>query len=1074
MLRHSRGLVGNLYFLWLLFSLVANFTWAQSETATVSGQVVDPSGLNVTGAQVKLVDIDRDTSTSATTNNSGLYTFPSVRPGRYRIAVTAAGFKVVNVTGVTVNVQDHLEQNFKLVVGSISESITVEGGAPLVETESAAVSTVVDRQFAENLPMNGRSFQTLIQLTPGVVLTTSTALDSGQFSVNGQRAASNYWMVDGVSANIGIGTGGNPGNGFAGSVGSFGALGGTNSLVSVDALEEFRVLTSTYAPEFGRTPGGQISIVTRSGTNLLHGSAFDYFRNDVLDANNWFNGYTNDPALPKAEERQNDFGGTLGGPVAKDRAFFFLSYEGIRLRLPQTLLSSVPDLNARSLALPSLQPYLKAFPVPNGTDNESEGVADFNASYSNRSTLDAYSLRLDDKLRENVALFGRYDYSPSEIDLRGSGGGSLNTVSPSRITTQTATFGLTWLLSSSMSDDLRLNYSRTRSQSYFVLDSFGGAVPLTALPLPNSYNVRNASFSLDIFSLANGFLTEGQGADNLQRQINVVDSLTLQRGSHSLKFGIDFRRLTPFYGPSLYSQSPLFLDVPSAEIGSLEYSFNTSNRSATILLRNLGAFAQDSWKIIPRLTLTYGIRWDVDFSPASLDGPSLVAVRGYDPSDLSNLTVAAQGTPPFNTAYGNVAPRLGIAYQVSTGPNWLTVLRGGFGIFFDLATSEVGNTFNASYPFEGFNLIPGPPLGGTATFPLTSAEASPPAIALSAQSQIAAFNPNLRLPYTMQWNVSIEQALGTREALSASYIGSAGRRLIQSAYVYAPNPSLGSADLIDNTAASDYNALQIQFHRPLSHGLQTLASYTWSHSIDDGSAGSYGNAANTGVPTLNPSANRGPSDFDIRNAFSAAVTYDIPFRKSSGLGVRVLGGWSLDNVIQARSGSPVNVYDGLFYKLLNGSTQIRPDVVPNIPLYLYGSQYPGGKALNNTPNQGGAGCIGPFCPPPTNGSGIPLRQGDLGRNALRGFSAKQWDLAIHRDIPIRESLKAQFRAEMFNVLNHPNFGPPVSDFSQPNFGLSTVMLAQSLGGGNLGGGGFSPLYQVGGPRSIQLALKIIF
>src|SRR5580700_1607106 len=199
--------VANYFFSWLLFSLVANFTWAQSETATVSGQVVDPSGLNLTGAQVKLVDIDRDTSTSVATNSAGLYMFPSVRPGRYRMAVTAAGFKVVNVTDVTVNVQDHLEQNFTLVVGSVSESITVEGGAPLVETESAAVSTVVDRNFAENLPMNGRSFQTLIQLTPGVVLTTSSAASDGQFSVNGQRADSNYWMVDGVSANIGIGTG---------------------------------------------------------------------------------------------------------------------------------------------------------------------------------------------------------------------------------------------------------------------------------------------------------------------------------------------------------------------------------------------------------------------------------------------------------------------------------------------------------------------------------------------------------------------------------------------------------------------------------------------------------------------------------------------------------------------------------------------------------------------------------------------------------------------------------------------------------------------------------------------------
>jgi hypothetical protein len=197
-LRLSRRVMEQFCFLLLLFSLVANFTWAQSETATVSGQVVEPSGLNVTGAQVKLVDIDRDTSVSVPTNNNGLYAFPSVRPGRYRMEVTAAAFKVVNVTGLLVNVQDHIEQNFRLQIGPVAESLTVTAGAPLANTTDGTVSTVVDRQFAENLPMNGRSFQTLIDLTPGVVLTTSDVNDSGQFSVNGQRASSNYWMVDGA------------------------------------------------------------------------------------------------------------------------------------------------------------------------------------------------------------------------------------------------------------------------------------------------------------------------------------------------------------------------------------------------------------------------------------------------------------------------------------------------------------------------------------------------------------------------------------------------------------------------------------------------------------------------------------------------------------------------------------------------------------------------------------------------------------------------------------------------------------------------------------------------------------
>src|SRR6202041_1052703 len=285
------------------------------------------------------------------------------------------GFKTLIKPDIVLTVQDLLAINFTLPLGAASETITVEGGAPLMNTESGSVSTVVDRQFAENLPMNGRSFQTLIQLTPGVVLTPNNEGAEGQFSVNGQRAASNYWMVDGVSANIGTGANFNAGNGVGGALGSFSVLGGTNSLVSIDAMQEFRIQTSSYAPEFGRTPGGQISIVTRSGSNDFHGTLFDYFRNNALDAKDWF---TNFNGLPKPEERQNDFGGVLGGPVRKNKTFFFFSYEGLRLRQPSAQETSVPDAASRLQAPASMQPFLNAFPMPNGPELGS-GLAQFNA-----------------------------------------------------------------------------------------------------------------------------------------------------------------------------------------------------------------------------------------------------------------------------------------------------------------------------------------------------------------------------------------------------------------------------------------------------------------------------------------------------------------------------------------------------------------------------------------------------------------------------------------------------------------------------------------------------------------------
>jgi hypothetical protein len=385
------------------------------------------------------------------------------------------------------------------------------------------------------------------------------------------------------------------------------------------------------------------------------------------------------------------------------------------------------------------------------------------------------------------------------------------------------------------------------------------------------------------------------------------------------------------------------------------------------------------------------------------------------------------------------------------------------GVFYDLADGEVGNLIGQfSYPFGALGFVFSP------TFPLDPASAAPPPITRpgSGAGTVLAFDPNIKLPYTLEWNVAIEHGMGPGQALSVSYIGAAGRRLIQTADVLAPNPNYAEAILVGNSATSDYHALQIQFQKRLSRGLQALAHYTWSHSIDTASAGSFGNRANTGVPTVDPNANRGSSDFDIRNAFSAALTYDIPAPRINAFANALLHRWSLESVIQARSAPPVNISTNSQI-LFSGRTQIRPDVVPNQPFYLFGSQYPGGKALNPAA----------FVPPPIDpNTNNPLRQGNLPRNALRGFGATQWDFAVHREFPIHESLKLQFRAEMFNVLNHPNFGPPFRVLGQPRFGQATQMLAQSFSGGTsgLGGGAFSPLYQIGGPRSIQFALKFLF
>jgi hypothetical protein len=1085
----------------VLFGLLAVRCQAQTEDATISGRVTDQTGAVVAGASVQLVSAERGTTQENTTNESGIYVFPAVHPGVYHITLRKEGFHQLDYVGLTANVQAHIEQNFKLQVGSVSESVTVTGDELHINTEDATISTVVDRHFAENLPMNGRSFQTLIELTPGVVLTTSSTASDGQFSVNGQRPDSNYWMIDGVSANIGVSPFSAASDTLAGALGGFSAQGGTNSLVSVDAMQEFRIQTSTFAPEFGRTPGGQISIVTRQGTNQFHGTAFDYFRNDALDASNWFNGFMNVPPLPKAAERQNDFGGTFSGPLIRNRTFFFFSYEGMRLRLPLTSLSVVPDAsytpgttNSRQNAIPAMQPFINAFPLPSPNSPEilcdpntdftcpssgETGSAALSASYSNRSTLDAASLRLDHRVNDRLTLFGRYNYSPSKLVQRPGalGASALSQLETIRIPTQTATIGATWIASPTLTNDLRANYSRVDSTLTNNLDNFDGAVPFlsSAVGLPSPYTNQNSQIGIYVFSL-NASLGSGNGkAAQTQRQLNLVDSLSLQLRSHTLKFGADYRRLAPSTSSLAYGQSANFLNVSDMESGTLFSGAVTSSSRVPLVLLNLGMFAQDTWRVRPRLTVTYGLRWDMDFSPKTSSGPSLPAVANFN--TLATLGIAPAGTRVFNTQYGNIAPRLGVAYQLVQTKGWEGVLRGGWGMFYDLATTQLQIQGNY-YPFGSTNnFVSGQfPLNPNCSFDPNTCPNSAQPIPISANNTILyGLDPQLKAPYTEEWNVAFEQAMGSTQSFSATYTGAVGRRLLITEAYIAPSPNIQSAFLVGNYGTSDYHALQLQFRRQLAQGLQALASYNWAHSIDTGSTGSGGNVfGDIYSRQAGANSNRGPSDFDIRNTASAALTYDIPAAHGNHLAQILSRGWSTQNTLQVRSATPVDVaFPPFTFFVGRSAVTVRPDVVPGQPFYLNEAQCltvlftqcPGGKGLNPAA----------FTTPPIDPTtGEPISQGDIGRNRLRGFGAWQWDFALHRDFPVYEQMKVQFRAEIYNVLNHPNFGPPNGSLLSPYFGWSGQTLGQSLSAGTEGGGSFSQLYQLGGPRSVQLALKLEF
>ena len=1017
-----------------------------AQNAGISGLISDPSSLAVAGARVVVQSVDTSATRVVSSNGQGEYSVPALAPGPYNITVEANGFKTVHQNGVVVEVDQRARLDFALTVGSKTETITVEGGAPLLNTSDASVSTVIDHQFVENLPLNGRSFSSLIDLTPGVVLIPANFYEQGQFSVNGQHPDANYFMVDGVSANLGT-SASNLGQGGAGQLPATSAFGGTSNLVSLDALQEFRIETSTFAPQYGRTPGAQISVVTKSGTNTFHGTVFEYFRNDKLDANDWF---ANANGLARPELRQNDFGGVLGGPILKDKLFFFGSYEGLRVRQPQVADTYVPSLASRQNAPAAVQPLLNAFPLPNGP-NLGNGTAAFSASYSDPSTLNSSGIRIDYLPWQRVTIFGRYSDAPSKVDQRGDG--SLqSTYSNGAVTkyrTQSLTLGSNQTLTPRWTNEFRFNYSRSRANGFYTLDNFGGAVPPpNSLLYPPGASPQDSSFVFyGDFNPYGLQFTTGKLGNNLQQQINVTDNVSYVAGTHQLKFGMDYRRLRPETGLFSYQIEYFFGSLSNVLANTVPAAYVLSYFPVTLTFSNWSLFAQDTWKATRTLTITYGLRWEYNAAPSSPNGTLPFTVTQVN--NLATMTLAPPGTSLWHPQIDDFAPRLGVAWQPL--PNW--VFRAGAGIFYDLGYSAVADAMTA-FPFSQYKTVL------NTSFPLSAANAAPPPFTTTPPvSYLAVVDPNHVLPRTYEWNAALERAFGRADVLTVTYLGAAGRKLMRQDIYIAPNPEFPSEfDLMRNDADSSYNALQVQYRHRFSHGLQTLLSYTWAHSIDDASSDAY--FVNLPASDAPLSQERGSSDYDIRHTFSGAISYNIP-APGSGIWKAIFGNWSTDSIVYARTAPPVNVVTGLDpfnTEVLSGAMgAVRPNLVSGVPLWIADPNVAGGKEINPAA----------FTIP------TAAVQGDLGRNALRGFGATNVDLTLRRQFKIRERLALQARADLFNIFNHPNFGSPINYLSSPQFGQSTQMLGASLGSGGQSGG-LNPLYQIGGPRSAQLALKLVF
>jgi len=1042
------------------------------DTATLSVIVVDPTSAAVPGARVVVVDSHRGVIHQSDTNDSGRAEFDDLMPSDYTIEIERQGFNNYRVENMTLAVRARQELRVQLQVAAAAGTrIDVVENMDTLSADPTS-GTTIPQTFIQDIPINGRNVESLITLAPGMTSAQGSSSDAGGFNANGLRSNMNYFTLDGVSVNQpGVAAGGVGGFGGGGGRGGFGGgggaavaggVGGPTSLVVIDTVQEVRVQTMSIAPEFGRTPGAQVVMTSRGGTNQYHGTLYDYLRSDQFDANNWF---ANAEGFTKFDEHESRPGGVFGGPILKNRTLFFVSFEQLNLTAPSTLLGIVPDLSTRAAAPAALAPFLGAFPLPNGPEL-TQGSAAFYGQVANPVKTTTASGRIDQIISPHATMFARFSVTPTTSERQ---------TADAQLTSQalhsdTATFGFTSTLPDEFLNDLRLNYSILTSHTQTVPDTLGGAVPLTAGEVfPPGITPANGIFNLNIIGVGN--YSYGGQTRNKQAQINVVDSATKTYLAHQIKIGVDARQIRNTNYLNAYQQSVSFNGLETTDL-TPQYSLLTGealNAQVTSALGevyptyiNYSMYGQDTWRITKWTTITYGVRWDVN--------PAPYARYGQQPFALSPDLVAGvtQNTPLYPTKWFNLAPRFGVAYNMSEKPGHEMMLRAGIGIFYDVGYGTTAGAFDGA-PFTDVRTISEP------LFPLNATLLAPPPMPpFRPYGVIDAADLGLVAPRVYEWNGTWEKNFGTGNTLSISLVGNAGRSLARSETSPAYTSAYDLSILTTNGAASDYDALQVQFRKRLSSRLQMQLSYTWSHSIDTASSDFGGGG---GFATLYTGGQRGDSDYDIRHYFTAAGTYELPAPKAALLRP-ILNNWFVDFNVLVRTGLPFDV-EGVSTCTSTGTATttttssgtttttctntgsntglfalVRPSLNGD-PIWVSNANVPGGTQLN--PNA--------FVIP------TGYAQGNLGRNTLRGFGAYQADLSLRRVIPITESVRLNLGLNAFNAFNHPNFANPTpelgANLASPEFGIVTQML-------NSGVGGVNTLYQPGGPRSMELFVRLQF
>jgi hypothetical protein len=1099
---------------WAVILTLSVGSWAQSTQGGLTGMVRDEKGGSIVGAKVTVVSKATGLERGTVTAENGSFHALALPAGFYELRAEASGFATTTIKDIQVGVDQIRSVEVVLRVGTVAEVVDVQADAALTQTETSKVGEIIDNRKVEDLPLNGRDFAQLARLNPGVAVSGGGGGQQGGegnvsgFSSNGQRSTSNNFLVDGVDNN----------NYFAGE---------PAQLPSIDSIQEFEVQTNTFAAEYGRNSGSVVNLVTKSGTNQLHGSVYEFFRNDALDARNYFN----TGPFAKSALRLNQFGGTLGGPIIKNRTFFFADYEGFRRRAGITRITNVPtpdqragnftDQNGDPLTVsvnPTSAQVFNLFPLPNLNSQ----AGNFVSSPEQRDTTDQFLVKVDHRLRSSDTLSLRYShtgvdtffpFTPGQsgtnvpgYGLNNDGGNHLVAVSYTRVlsphTLNEARFGLT---RSSVS---LITESGPKAADFGFNTGHAPDAPL------NLGNIPQIAFSGGFVTGSTAVTNLGGAIDNPSvTDVNTfqwVDHISHTTARHSFKLGGDIRyvQLNRLYDLSFSGQitfsganntaGPGGTNVPNPLIdfavgipdGSLQFVGDSNRHFRT---SSYGFFGQDTFKLRQNLTLNYGLRYELNtvlheahdllssFRPQNfstyLDPSDPTIQSNLDALRASGVVLQEDVGGIYDGDHNNFAPRLGIAWDIFG--NGKTVLRSGYGVFYETIIGNIPGNVMLNPPFLPDYFVPAP----FTQWPNAFAPSGFPVLTVTAQK--------LRTPYAQHYNFLVQQELPARTLLEVGYVGTSGTKLprfrqMNQAFItqaqidqltpdvrtrmeimgipdfvidnfilpngiaaipsVARTPFFGYAQLFqaEDSISSHYNSLQVKLDKRFTHGLSSLLSYTWSRSID-GASVFFGSGANATTifpqDNYNLAAERGDSDFDIRHRLSWSVIYELPEAHAlKGLG----RGWQLGGILSLQTGQPFSVLTGQGNSA-TGLGNDRPDLV--------GDPNAGPHTVQRWFNTAA------FAP------NALLTFGNSGRNIVRGPGFQNFDFSVLKNTAIREGVNLQFRAEFFNITNHPNFALPANVLAAPNFGalFQTPDAAQN----NVGLGS-------GGPRLIQFAVKLSF